>query len=292
MGMGGSPPTAPQMDTLPPATGATGGSPTTSPASGGKGGAGGVNPNPYAQPSVYNPPPQQSYYDQAFGSGYNTYNPQQNVQAPQIMSRPYGSNQRFQPVDRGYGLGGLGNAYARRAPQSPMGALKPMDEMQMYPGYDNPQFDGFQGGSRFSRYGGQQYPTEPRAPMEPPRFEPTMTMRQRYGNPFSDNVFLDEAGNQPRTLGPESLMRGYAQPQNTLLSSEEYPPYMSREEAIAQGKYTPARYAGGPQQGGIAGLMGGFNPGKGSGPEPMPSALLSASREVYPTVLPPEPKPE
>lgn len=185
MGMGGSPPTAPQMDTLPPATGATGGSPTTSPASGGKGGAGGANPNPYAQPSVYNPPPQQSYYDQAFGSGYNTYNPQQNVQAPQIMSRPYGSNQRFQPVDRGYGLGGLGNAYARRGPQSPMGALKPMDEMQMYPGYDNPQFDGFQGGSRFSRYGGQQYPTEPRAPMEP-------AMQQ--------------------TLGPESLMRGYGQP--------------------------------------------------------------------------------
>ena len=74
------------------------------------------------QPQVYMPPAQPSFYDQAFTNSY--YNPS--------FSRPR--------MD--YGLGGLGNAYARRSqysPPSPFNGLRmspieaqpPMDEMRM-----------------------------------------------------------------------------------------------------------------------------------------------------------------
>ena len=94
--------------------------------------------------------------------------------------------------------------------------------------------------------------------------QPQPTMRQRYGNPFSDNVFADEVGrmptplqdpmsgaSMPRTLGPESLMGGYRQP-----ISPEIP----------------------LQSSGIAGLMGGLE--------------RPQEQKIYPQVLPPEPKPE
>jgi hypothetical protein len=74
------------------------------------------------QPRVYMPPAQPTFYDQAFTNSY--YNPS--------FSRPR--------MD--YGLGSLGNAYARRSqysPPSPFNGLRmspieaqpPMDEMRM-----------------------------------------------------------------------------------------------------------------------------------------------------------------
>lgn len=120
---------------------ATNSTPTTSqtvPAP--SGGKGGYNSSPMKmedfaqqQPQVYMPPAQPTFYDQAFTNSY--YNP------------------GFQRPRMDYGLGGMGNAYARRAqfrsPSSPINAPKPPGEMQ-YSGeyapqapvgmYNNPDF--------------------------------------------------------------------------------------------------------------------------------------------------------
>ena len=98
---------------------------TTSAPSGGKGGYNSpTTMEDFAQqtPQVYMPPAQPTFYDQAFTNSY--YNP------------------GFQRPRMDYGLGGMGNAYARRmpmySPSSPVEAQPPRGEMQ-YSGQYAPQ---------------------------------------------------------------------------------------------------------------------------------------------------------
>lgn len=105
---------------------ATNVSPTTSQtAPAPSGGKGGYNNSPmtmedFAQqtPQVYMPPAQPTFYDQAFTNSYY--------------------NSGFQRPRMDYGLGGMGNAYARRmpmySPSSPVEAQPPRDEMNLAPG--------------------------------------------------------------------------------------------------------------------------------------------------------------
>lgn len=103
---------------------------TTSAPSGGKGGYNSpTTMEDFAQqtPQVYMPPAQPTFYDQAFTNSY--YNP------------------GFQRPRMDYGLGGMGNAYARRmpmySPSSPVEAQPPRGEMDLAPG-------GFGPGQRIS----------------------------------------------------------------------------------------------------------------------------------------------
>jgi hypothetical protein len=132
------------------------------------------------QPQVYMPPAQPSFYDQAFTNSY--YNPS--------FSRPR--------MD--YGLGGLGNAYARRSqysPPSPFNGLRmspieaqpPMDEMRM----------GVMGGGEeyWRRMGGL-------GGMPKQTVDPYQGSYQISEIPYQGPREMAQA----TTLGPESLMGG------------------------------------------------------------------------------------
>lgn len=104
------------------------------------------------------------------------------------------------------------------------------------------------------------------------------TMRQRYGNPYSDNVFADE-GPQPqyRTLGPESLMSGYGKPPQPFNPEQQQRLNAGYQNYLAQpiSPEIPLQ----PGGFGLAGLMGGLQRPAGE------------DRKVYPQVTPPTVQP-
>lgn len=156
-------------------TGATNTAPTTSQnASAPSGGKGGYN-SPMTmqdfaeqQPQVYMPPAQPSFYDQAFTNSY--YNPS--------FSRPR--------MD--YGLGGLGNAYARRSqysPPSPFNGLR-MSPIEAQPPMDEMRMGVMGGGEEYWRNRGYG----------------------QFGGPGPVGQVMPGQMAQATTLGPESLMGG------------------------------------------------------------------------------------
>ena len=230
--------------TPPSPIGATNSMPTTASPSGGKGGAGGQNPNPYAPPAMqqqmYMPPQQQSYYSQAFNS-----NP---------FSQP------------------PGNAYARPprfSPQSPMGARPPMGEMQMSANYDNPQFDGFQRRGLGSLRGGYQ--------QNYPQGQPT-NMIDRLGTGSG----LEEGGLSPSMFKkPSGPPQGWVRdPNYDPKAPHTMQAFMPGSyEAYRHAGYMPdpnAAAAGPNASMGLAGLMGGMQQ-----PSYLPEQKLPEIPSVY-----------
>lgn len=163
---------------------ATNSTPTTSQtAPAPSGGKGGYNSSPMKmedfaqqQPQVYMPPAQPTFYDQAFTNSY--YNP------------------GFQRPRMDYGLGGMGNAYARRAQfrsqSSPFNAPKPPGEMQ---------------------YSGEYAPQAPAGLQNNPDYVPSSPLREvRVGSEFRE--ISDSWRRRPgrEYAGPTDQMPQYGGP--------------------------------------------------------------------------------
>lgn len=162
---------------------ATNSTPTTSQtAPAPSGGKGGYNSSPMKmedfaqqQPQVYMPPAQPTFYDQAFTNSY--YNP------------------GFQRPRMDYGLGGMGNAYARRAQfrsqSSPFNAPKPPGEMQ---------------------YSGEYAPQAPAGLQNNPDYVPSGALREVRAGPdgFMPGQLMSDSWSRRRNFGAAE----YAGPTN------------------------------------------------------------------------------
>lgn len=178
-------------------------------------------------PSPQSPPPATG----ATGSSPSTSQPMQSFQSPAGGKGGYPAPQQMNPFASQYQQ----PQQMRQVDDGGMGRMRQFGRPQFSP-------DGMQtyGPESLGLRMGNFYAQQP-------------TMRQRYGNPYSDNVFADE-GPQPqyRTLGPESLRGAERQP----ISPE-----------------IPLRSSG------LAGLMGGLQRPAGE------------DRKVYPQVTPPTVQP-
>jgi hypothetical protein len=182
------------------------------------GGKGGYNNSPMKmedfaqqQPQVYMPPAQPTFYDQAFTNSY--YNP------------------GFQRPRMDYGLGGMGNAYARRAQfrsqSSPFDAPKPPGEMQ---------------------YSGQYAPQAPAGLQNNPDYVPP------YAGPTNQTPQYGGPGAVPveatRGVASDNINNPAYQQQMVASNMTDYQRLMQRKNSASAGPYVNP----------LTGEVGGVNP--------------------------------
>ena len=199
---------------------------TTSAPSGGKGGYNSpTTMEDFAQqtPQVYMPPAQPTFYDQAFTNSY--YNP------------------GFQRPRMDYGLGGMGNAYARRmpmySPSSPVEAQPPRGEMDLAPG-------GFGPGQRISDSWGRRR-------LNPDDFQP-LVQPGPYAGPTNQTPQYGGPGAVPveatRGVASDNINNPAYQQQLAASNMTDYQRLMQQTDTLKQQNYG----------GGLGGLQQNFAP--------------------------------
>lgn len=222
------------------------------------GGKGGYNNSPMKmedfaqqQPQVYMPPAQPTFYDQAFTNSY--YNP------------------GFQRPRMDYGLGGMGNAYARRAQfrsqSSPFDAPKPPGEMQYSGQYapqapaglqNNPDYvppsalrevragpDGFMPGQRIS----DSWRRRPGDFQLAEYAGPTSQMPQ-YGGPGATPRLEPSPAAATRGVASDNINNPAYQQQMAAYNMTDYQRLMQRKNSASAGPYVNP----------LTGEVGGVNP--------------------------------